>query len=298
MSMVGASDSEKDAPYHNLLNIVTATTESVIQPKIVNQIKQIDGLIDALSENVHKKLSQSLPKDNLDQLAKSLKKAEGKKMSFSEVVTEIGEGVNNKMIDTKALGRKTDLVDSLKNLKWVLSEGPTGVGRSRYGMLIAGDSSMDWAKQYPANNFTNPSVIHWNGSAPEQTLGLFHGQLRYLLDNIKLMRRAELEAKDKYDTALHNIQIAELSWDDLSDDEKKLVPPVLLVAERDDLNESGWSSLNKLLAQKYPVKVFLFDNVTSPNNSPVASLTQTTFREKLSSIIQFICYKTRKTRCY
>jgi len=276
MSMVGASDSEKDAPYHNLLNIVTATTESVIQPKIVNQIKQIDGLIDALSENVHKKLSQSLPKDNLDQLAKSLKKAEGKKMSFSEVVTEIGEGVNNKMIDTKALGRKTDLVDSLKNLKWVLSEGPTGVGRSRYGMLIAGDSSMDWAKQYPANNFTNPSVIHWNGSAPEQTLGLFHGQLRYLLDNIKLMRRAELEAKDKYDTALHNIQIAELSWDDLSDDEKKLVPPVLLVAERDDLNESGWSSLNKLLAQKYPVKVFLFDNVTSPNNSPVASLTQTT----------------------
>jgi len=275
MSMVGASNSENDAPYHNLLNIVTATAESVIQPKIVSQIKQIDELIDALSENVHQKLSNSLPKEDLESLSKSLKKAEGKKLSFSEVVSQIGEGANSKMIDTKSLGRKTDLVDSLKNLKWVLSEGPTGVGRSRYGMLIAGESSMDWAKQYPANNFTSPSVIHWNGSAPEQTLGLFYGQLRYLLDNIKLMRRAALEAKDKYDTAIHDIEIAELSWNDLSDEEKKLIPPVLLIAERNDLNDTGWSNLNKLLSEKYPVKVFLFDNVTSPTNDPVANLTQT-----------------------
>jgi pyruvate/2-oxoacid:ferredoxin oxidoreductase alpha subunit/ferredoxin len=274
MSMSGASNSESDNPYKTLLHIVTATTESVVQPKIVSQIKRIDELIDSLSENVHKKLSQSLPKENLEQLSKSLKKVQGRKLSFQEVVAEISG--KNKLIDTKSLGRKTDLVDSLKNLKWVLSEGPTGVGRSRYGMLIAGENSMDWAKQYPLNNFTNPSVIHWNGSAPEQTLGLFHGQLRYLLDNIKLMRRAALEAKDKYDTAIHDLEIAELNWNDLTDDEKKLVPPVLLVAERDDLNEAGWSSLNKLLTQKYPVKVFLFDNITSPNNSPVASLTQTT----------------------
>lgn len=276
MSMSGASPSESDNPYKTLLHIVTATTESVVQPKIVNQIKQIDGLIDSLSENVHKKLSQSLPKENLEQLSKSLKEAKGSKLSFQDVVSQISEGENSKLIDTKSLARKTDLVDSLKSLKWVLSEGPTGVGRSRYGMLVAGENSMEWAKQYPSNNFTNPSVIHWNGSAPDQTLGLFYGQLRYLLDNIKLMRRAELESKDKYDAAIHDIEIAELNWDNLTDDEKKLVPPVLLVAERDDLSESGWSSLNKLLAQKYPVKVFLFDNIASPNNSPVASLTQTT----------------------
>ncbi len=275
MSMSGASKCESNNPYKTLLHIITATTESVVQPRIINQINQIDELIESLSENVHKKLSNALPKENLDKLAKSLKKAQGQKLSFQDVVSEITEGENSQMIDSKLLGRKTDLVDDLKNLKWVLSEGPTGVGRSRYGMLMAGENSMEWAKQYPANNFTNPSVIHWNGSAPEQTLGLFHGQLRYLIDNIKLMRRASLEAKDKYDPVIHDLEIAELTWSELTDDEKNLIPPILLIAERDDLNEVGWSSLNSLLAENYPVKVFLFDNITSPNNSPIANLTQT-----------------------
>ena len=135
---------------------------------------------------------------------------------------------------------------------------------------------MGWARQYPANNFTSPVVLHWNGSAPEQTLGLFYGQMRFLLDNIKIMRRAELESKDKYDPTIHDQEIAGLSWNDLTDDEKHLIPPILLVGERDDLNEAGWSSLNKLLVEKYPVKVFLFDNVASPNHSPITSLTQTT----------------------
>jgi pyruvate/2-oxoacid:ferredoxin oxidoreductase alpha subunit/Pyruvate/2-oxoacid:ferredoxin oxidoreductase delta subunit len=275
MSMFGASPSENDNPYKTLLHIITATTESVVQPKIVSQLKNIDDLIDDLSENIHNKLSQALPKDNLENLSKSLKKAQGRKLTIKDVVNQVSEHESGKMIDTALLERKTDLVEELKDLKWILSEGPTGVGRSRYGMLLAGSNSMGWAKQYPANNFTSPSVIHWNGSAPDQTLGMFYGQLRYLLDNIKLMRRATLESNDKYDTAIHDLEIANLNWEDLTADEKKLIPPILLVAERDDLNDAGWSSLNKLMAGKYPVKVFLFDHISSPNNSPMAALAQT-----------------------
>jgi pyruvate/2-oxoacid:ferredoxin oxidoreductase alpha subunit len=276
MSMTGGSDSENDNPSKTLLHIVTATTESVVQPKIIAQIKNIDEMIESLSDNIHHKLSESLPKEDLADLSATLKKAHGRKLSFQEVVKQITANGKGKLIDTTTLDRKTDLVDALKNLKWVLSEGPTGVGRSRFGMLVAGANSMDWAKQYPSNNFTSPSVIHWNGSAPEQTLGLFYGHIRFLLDNIKLLRRAELEAKDNYDPTIHDREIAALSWGDLTDEEKHLIPPILLVGERDDLNEAGWSSLNKLLAEKYPLKVFLFDNVTSPNHNPVASLAQTT----------------------
>jgi len=275
MAMSGASFTEEDNSYKTLLHIVTATAESVVQPKILKQLKYIDELIQSLSDNVHSKLSDALPKDNLEALSSSLKKANGRKLSIQTIVNDLSEQGQGKLVDTTILERKTDLIDSLKNLKWVLAEGPTGVGRSRYGMLMSGTNSMEWAKQYPANNFTNPSVIHWNGSAPEQTLGLFYGQLRYLIDNIKLMRRAVLESKDKYDPTVHNKEIATLSWADLSDDEKALIPPLLLVAERDDLNESGWSSLNKLLAEEYPVKVFLFDHIASPNNAPVANLAQT-----------------------
>jgi pyruvate/2-oxoacid:ferredoxin oxidoreductase alpha subunit/ferredoxin len=276
MAMSGAGSSANDSPYKTLLHIITATAESVVQPKIINQLKHIDELIDLLSENVHQKLSKALPKENLDELSKSLKNAQGKKLSFGEIVKQITTNEQSKFINTVTLSRKTDLVDALKSLKWALSEGPTGVGRSRYGMLVAGSGSMKWAKKYPHNNFTAPAVIHWQGSAPEQALGLFYGQLRYLLDTIKLMQRAVLESKDKYDPQTHDLEISQLSWNNLTDDEKKLIPPILLVAERDDLNETGWSSLNKLLAEKYPVKVFLLNPITSPNRAPVVNLMQTT----------------------
>ncbi len=275
MAMSGGSQSEKNSPYKTLLHTVTATAEAVVQPKILSHLKHIEELINSLSENIHKKLSATLPKDNLDSLSKSLKSARGRKISIQDVVNKIAEQEQGKFIDSEDLGRKTALVEDLKNLAWILSEGPGGVGRSRYGLLLAGSNSMAWAKQYPANHFTSPCVIHWEGSAPEQTLGLFYGQLRYLLDHIKLIRRAGLESKDKYDPSVHDLQIAELTWDDLSDSEKQLIPPILLIAERDDLNELGWNSLNKLLAEKYPVKVFLLDHMASPHQSPIAALAQT-----------------------
>jgi pyruvate/2-oxoacid:ferredoxin oxidoreductase alpha subunit/NAD-dependent dihydropyrimidine dehydrogenase PreA subunit len=275
MSMSGASYSENNNPYKTLVHIITATTESVVQPKILKQINNIDELIDSLSDNVHGKLSKALPKEDLANLSKTLKKAHGRKLSFQEVVNQITEHGQNKLIDTASLNRKTDLVDLLKHLKWALSEGATGVGRSRFSLLMAGANSMDWARQYPANNFTSPAIIHWHGSAPEQTLGLFYGQMRFLLDNIKLLRRADLESKDKYDPSIHDREIAGLSWDELTEDEKHLVPPILLICERGDLDEAGWSSLNKLLVEKYPVKVLLFDNMASPNHDPIADLSLT-----------------------
>ncbi len=275
MAMSGASDSEQNSPYKTLLHIVTATAEAVVQPKMLAHLKRIEELINSLSENVHKKLSDALPDQHLDTLSKSLKGAHGRKIPIQELVNQMAQQEQGKLIDSEDIGRKADLVEDLKNLKWVLEEGPSGVGRSRYGLLLSGSDSMEWAKQYPANHFTSPCVIHWNGSAPDQTLGLFYGQLRYVLDHVKLMRRAVLESKDKYDPAVHDLEIATLTWDDLTDEEKRLIPPILLVAERDDLNELGWNSLNKLLAEKYPVKIFLLDHSAPPNKSPIAALAQT-----------------------
>jgi pyruvate/2-oxoacid:ferredoxin oxidoreductase alpha subunit/ferredoxin len=275
MTMSGAGDSEKNTAYKSMLHLVTATAESVVQPKILTQIKHIDGLIKSLSENVHQKLSAALPKNDLDQLSKSLHQTKRRKIHLQDVFQQFEQDEQGKLIDAEDLSRKTDLVNDLKQLKWVLSEGPTGVGRSRFGLLIDGSTSFEWAKKYPRNHFTSPCVIQWNGSAPEQTLGLYHGVLRYSLDHLKLIRRAELESKDKYDPIVYDPIIAKLGWSDLTPTEKKWVPPIFLVAERDDLKQFGWGSLQKLLAGKYPIKVFLFDHISSPDHDPTQELAQT-----------------------
>jgi len=277
MTMTNANVSEKDAPYKSLVHLITASTESLVQPKLIEKIKKIEELIEGLTNNIHGKLSASLPKENLEELSKSLKGSIGRKLSIKDVVNRISDNDQGKLIDTSELSRKTDLVEMLKQLDWVLAEGPSGVGRSRFGMVISGSDSLSWAKEYPYNNFTSPIVVHWKGSAPEQLMGLFKGQLRYFIDNIKILRRAELEIKDKYDPSIHDQELISLGWDDLTDEEKELIPPFILIAERSDLNDLGWNSLNKILAGKFPIKVFLLDNATTGKNADyLADLAQTT----------------------
>lgn len=277
MTMTSGSLLRDDASYKALLHIITATTESVVQPKIIEQLKAIDDLIASLTNNIHDKLSGALPKDNLDKLSKSLQNFQGNSATIQDIVDQVAEHEQGKIIDTSNLKRKTQLVEELENLKWVLTEGPTGTGRSRYGMLVSGKESMEWSRDYPYNNFTTPTVIHWTGSAPEHCLGLFHGQLRYLLDHAKLIRRATLESKNKYDPNKHDQEIANLDWSQLDENEKCRITPILLIAERADLNQLGWNSLNKVLAGNWPVKVFILDNaIVNPTENPTAAQAQTT----------------------
>lgn len=268
MTMSGGSDSKKPPSYKSMLHLITATAESVVQPKILAQIKHVDQLVDSLSENIHKKLSAALPKNDLDQLSKSLHQTNRRKIHLQDVFQQFEHDEQGKLLDAEDLVRKTDLVNDLKQLKWVLSEGVTGGGRSRYGLLIDGSTSFEWAKKYPINYFTSPCVIHWNGSASEHVLGLYNGILRFSLDHLKLIRRAELESTDKYDPIVHNHKIAELQWRDLSKTEKKWIPPLFLVADRENLKKSGWAAMQKLLAEEYPIKVCLFDHNASPELDP------------------------------
>jgi pyruvate-ferredoxin/flavodoxin oxidoreductase len=275
MTMTGASNSELHNPYKILLHVITATAEAVVQPKIISQLKSLDKLIHDLSEQIHKKLSSALPKDNFEELSKSLRKANGEINTVEEMVQDMSAAGHDHYIDSVDLSRKVDLVEDLKKIKWTLTEGPTGVGRSRYGFLLGGAQSMDWAREFPANHFSNPLVIHWSGSAPQQSLGLFYGHLRHTIEYVKKMRQAVLEIKDGYDPETNFKEISALDWDQLTIEEKKYIPPILLIAERSDLNQGGWNDLNKLLAGNYPIKVILMDHMASSVKSSLAEINQT-----------------------
>ncbi len=277
MTMTGGSRSESGSPAKALMHLVTAATEAAVQPKVIEQIKEIEELISKLSKNIHSKLSEALPKEDFEGLEKAMWEAGSGKLPFDEIVGKLGDKELMKIVDTQIIHRRIELVKALKDLRWALTEGPTGTGRSNYGMAIAGAGSMLWAKEYPYNTFTSPIAIQWDGAAPELAMGLFKGQLRYLLDNIKLMRRAKLEARDKYDPDVHDAEIASLSWKDLDDEEKALIPPVLLVGDKSAMNERNWGGLSRLLSGEYPVKVVIVDNaLVPPGADPATCIAQST----------------------
>ncbi|MDH5476121.1 MAG: hypothetical protein OEX22_10550, partial [Cyclobacteriaceae bacterium] len=263
LSMTGGSTSEKGAPSKAVTHLITAATEYSVHKNSIEEVKKIDEHIQKLSENIHHQLSDALPSEYFDDLGKVLEESLTPKQSIDDIIHKLSEKNHAETVDAKELSRKVALLQELKNLKWVITDGPTGVGKSRYGLTISHSDTLAWASEYPYNSFTTPTLIHWDGSAPSKVIGLFYGQLRFVLDHIKILRRATLEAKNKYDPSVHDKQIAAITWGDLDENERLLVPPMLLIVDKNEIAKSGVNDLSRLLDSDFPIKVFMYDDLST-----------------------------------
>ncbi|MBK7408178.1 MAG: 4Fe-4S binding protein [Saprospirales bacterium] len=264
-TLSGGSSTEEGAPAKALLHLVTALTESCVQPNVLDWVKELDELIGQLAENIHLKLSSALPSEDSASLRNALMEAKGKRVPLDELVGKIGAAQHLQPIDTALLKRKIALESNLKDMRWSLADGPNGTGRARYGMVFFTDN-LPWLKDYPYQPFNVPAFLNGQDGGIGQVQGLIHGQVRYLLDQIRLVRRARLEHRDAYRPEIHDQQIAALGWADLDDKEKLLLPTLLVVADAKGLSHSDLLEINQLLASEWPVKIILLhDGLVAPD---------------------------------
>ncbi len=262
-------DNEGDAS-KSMVHLITAIAEAAIQPKVKDTIKTIDELISGLSLNIQTQLGSAVPSQDIDALSKALSEIKEDKKPFEEVIEKIGMGEHLKLVDTKSLKRKVDLTKSLRTLSWLLSEGASGSGRSRMGLAL--DGSLKWTNSYPWNNFTSPVIIQVSGSSPELAKGIVQGQIRQVLDNIKILRRAELEINGTYEPGVNDIQIASLNWDDLTEKEKDLVPPIILIGNKSKLAGTELISLVSMLDCDWPLKAIVLDDASPQSDNAGAEI--------------------------
>lgn len=252
------SGPDSHAPSKTMLHALTAVTESVMQPRMAARYKEIETLIASLSENIRKNLAEALPSEDSLGLISAIAGAGGRKLPLDEIIGKLGTLEHLKLVDTEALQRKISLVNDLKDLLWLLREGPSGMGRSRYGLAFLGNNQ-DLVGKYPFQSFQVPVLAMPSGS-PDLGLGLFDAYLRHAIDNIRLLRRAQLEIKNQYRPEFHDAVIAGLTWTQLSAEEKDLIPPLLLIGDQADLPSNFVENLLPLLTQDRPLKVVLLDH--------------------------------------
>src|SRR5690606_23717379 len=139
-----------------------------------------------------------------------------------------------------------------------------GTGRARYGLAIC-SPDLPWLKEYPYQPFSAPVWVCDSQNGISEVKGLMLGQIRNLLDEVRLVRRARLEARDAYRPDIHDVQIAGLAWEDLDEKEKHLLPPVLVIADAQQLSGAGMQQIIELLSTGWPVKIALInDGLTLP----------------------------------
>lgn len=265
LSLSGGATTESGAPAKSVLHWLTAVLESVMQPRVEEQAKALEQQVEELAKNIHQQLSNALPKRDFQ-----LSEVGDGKLPLEDVIRQLDTGPQATVVDATAIQRKVGLLNDLKALLWALREGPTGGGRARYGLLLAGNEAMPWADDYPYNPFTAPVIWEWDGSAPERLLGILKGQARHILDHIRLLRRAALEANNKYRPEAHDEEIGTLEWGALSEAEKKMLSPAILVGDA-RLLSAGSTALQELLASGLPVKIVLLDDAAVPAGEPGAA---------------------------
>jgi ferredoxin len=239
-----------------LLHLITGFSESVGQARTAELLSEIDEQIKSLSEKIHKELSDALPSGDFSALLESLKQEDGKRKRLDQILDDLGEREPLKLLNTEVLSRRSELVEDLKEWRRLLTSGPTGNGRARYSLAFL-TKKWDWAARHPWNAFTAPVSFLSDRQVKEQAESLLFGQIRHQLDNIRLLRRAKLEAKGKYFPQTHDPELAMLNWPSLSDTEKRWIAPLLVIADETQLDSP---ELQKLLTTQLPIKIFLLDS--------------------------------------
>lgn len=268
-STLAGPGADEPGPKKAMIHWMTAIAESIGQPNLAAMCREIEQTVSDLSENIHQLLGEALPGENSLGLLDAIRDADGRRLPLDELIARLSAQEHLKLIDTAVLQRKTQLVQALKDLLWTLKEGPTGMGRARYGLVFPGGEQAA-ESLYPFHAFQGPAMVTPDGSL-DLSLGLFEAQLRHTIDNIRLLRRAKLEIKNQYRPELHAATIAALTWDQLTDIEKNLAPPLLVVCNGENLPENFIRQLPKVLACNYPLKIIVLDSgALLPDEAPEA----------------------------
>jgi pyruvate/2-oxoacid:ferredoxin oxidoreductase alpha subunit/ferredoxin len=265
--------SDEYASERTIVRMFCAFLERILQPRQIDLNKKLNTNLKKLNDNVKKILSDAIPITHLDALMSALSTSSAERISFDRIVKEWGQNDAFQQLDKRMLERKLSLIEGLQEWQWGLKEGMSGTGKSRYSVVV--DDSLSWITSYPWNNFTVPVIKAQPQKTSATALGVFRGQMRHSIDQIRLLRRAELEATNSYDSIVHDRQIAGLDWSQLSAEEKDLIPPVVVMADQSFITSEDYKTLSEVLESGFPIKFLLLDGAAPRVKDASAELTST-----------------------
>jgi len=246
-SMAGGDGSCMGCGEKTAVHLVTSTVEALMQPRVDKLLKRVDELV-----------------ASLDTQARELV---GSETDVAKAAKEPGEQVGVKLPAAKK-ERLTLLQKSkeeLEHLKWLYVEGPSGRGRVSLGITNSTGCSSVWGSTYPYNPYPFPWVNHLFQDAPSIAIGVFEGHMRKMGDHFLSLRKAEQLVADTYDDAEFARLAEEFDWQQFTDEEFRLCPPILSIGGDGAMLDIGFQNLSRLMASGKPIRVMVLDTQVYSN---------------------------------
>ena len=246
-SMVGGDGSCMGCGEKTGVHLIVSAIEAHIQPYVERFVGKLDRLIAGVEAKVSGMLVTTTDLDGV---------AEGGEIHVDLQIPEA---------DRARLTRLASVLKTLRDLKWRYTTGPSGRGRAAVGISNSTGCSSVWGSTYPYNPYPYPWTNHLFQDAPSIAIGIFEGLMRKMADGFVAVRKAELELADGYETGLHDREFEAFTWEDFTDEEFRLCPPVLAVGGDGAMLDIGFQNVSRLMASGKPIRVVVLDTQVYSN---------------------------------
>jgi pyruvate-ferredoxin/flavodoxin oxidoreductase len=249
----------------SVVHLFTATVESLMQPRIEKHVSHLNELIEKLEKHIQFRLIQTVNVSDADMMTKIIAESGNSDLTMAGIASKMESAKDSEPIDQEWLRDVTQLLAKLKKLKWKYTDGTTGNGRSSMGMCNATGCTSVWGSTWPYNPYPFPWTNHLFQDSTSMAMGIFEGHMAKMAEGFKTIRKAELELSGQYKPGEHDDFFTYFTWQQFTDEEWLLCPPVVAVGGDGAMYDIGFQNLSRMMASGKPIKVIVVDTQVYSN---------------------------------
>jgi len=247
------------------IHIFTGTVTALMQPRVKKHISKLDDLINRMETHIRLKLASSMDLSDTSAINSVVAENEDNDLTLSALSEQLSDPTVDEPVDQKWLKWATQLLEKLRHLKWLYTDGKNHVGRAEMGIVNATGCTSVWGSTFPFSPYPFPWTSHLFQDSPSVAMGLFEGHMSKMAEGFKAVRMAKLELEGKYDEVEHGSFFTYFDWKKFSDEEWQLCPPVTAVGGDGAMYDIGFQNLSRALASGMPIKVLILDTQVYSN---------------------------------
>ncbi|MDD5058961.1 MAG: 2-oxoacid:acceptor oxidoreductase family protein [Sideroxydans sp.] len=247
------------------IHLFTSTVTALMQPRVKKFLAKLDTLIGNLENHIRLKLSSSVDLTDPQALMQAIQAHVGQDLTLANLSESLLAKNPGQPIDPQWLRRVSQMLEKLKDLRWRYMEGPSKKGRAEMGVVNSTGCTSVWASTFPFNPYPFPWTSHLFQDSPSVAMGIFEGHMCAMVEGFKTVRKVEMELAGGYDPLTQDAAFARLNWEDLTDEEWHLCPPVMALGGDGAMFDIGFQNLSRALMSGKPVKIMIVDTQVYSN---------------------------------
>ena len=285
MAMLGGDGACPGCGEKTAVHLFVSTVEALMQPRVGKHVAYLNDLIERVERHVRVKLIADMDLSDTESIARAVDASADTDLTLSSLFHALGDKDAAPLLDSTWLKWISQILSDLKSLKWQYTTGISGNGRSSLGMINATGCTSVWGSTYPYNPYPFPWVSHLFQDAPSVAMGIFEGHMAKMAEGFKTIRMAELELKGTYDPEKNKEFFTYFDWQEFSEEEFLLCPPVVAVGGDGAMYDIGFQNLSRMMMSGKPIKALVLDTQVYSNTGGQACTSG--FTGQISDMAQF-----------